>query len=157
MTENSRWCRSCICSQTQTWRPKNRNLQTTFSIITSQVTVSWFHSFSHMRKLSRIYCLSRLSQQSSEHCLHSKLCSIETATMKMEVMERCSILLDTMLMRREDLGQKIQFLETFLLRLLRMSHITPTCRPLASDALQRCCNAILRNCNAIFDFQITLL
>ena len=31
-----------------------------------------------------------------------------------------------------------------------------TIRPLASDALQRCCNAILRNCNAIFDFQITL-
>ena len=29
-------------------------------------------------------------------------------------------------------------------------------RPLASDALQRYCNAILRNCNAIFDFQIML-
>ena len=29
-------------------------------------------------------------------------------------------------------------------------------RPLASDALQRYRNAILRNCNAIFDFQITL-
>ena len=29
-------------------------------------------------------------------------------------------------------------------------------RPLARDALQRYCNAILKNCNAIFDFQITL-
>ena len=29
-------------------------------------------------------------------------------------------------------------------------------RRLASDALQRYCNAILTNCNAIFDFQITL-
>ena len=29
-------------------------------------------------------------------------------------------------------------------------------RPLAIDVLQRYCNAILRNCNAIFDFQITL-
>ena len=27
---------------------------------------------------------------------------------------------------------------------------------LASDALQRYCNAILRNCNAIFDFKIML-
>ena len=30
------------------------------------------------------------------------------------------------------------------------------CRALASDALYRYCNAILKNCNAIFDFQITL-
>ena len=29
-------------------------------------------------------------------------------------------------------------------------------RALASDALYRYCNAILKNCNAIFDFQITL-
>ena len=33
-----------------------------------------------------------------------------------------------------------------------MSHA----RALASDALYRYCNAILKNCNAIFDFQITL-
>ena len=32
-------------------------------------------------------------------------------------------------------------------------HVT---RALASDALYRYCNAILKNCNAIFDFQITL-
>ena len=29
-------------------------------------------------------------------------------------------------------------------------------KALASDALQRYCNPILRNCNAIFDFKITL-
>ena len=34
-------------------------------------------------------------------------------------------------------------------------NIVPT-RALASDALCRYCNAILKNCNAIFDFQITL-
>ena len=33
---------------------------------------------------------------------------------------------------------------------------THSVRPLASNALQRYGNAILRNCNAIFDFQITL-
>ena len=32
----------------------------------------------------------------------------------------------------------------------------PQDRALASDALYRYCNAILKNCNAIFDFQITL-
>ena len=43
---------------------------------------------------------------------------------------------------------------TIIVQVLTMM-ITPS-RPLASDALQRYRNAILRNCNAIFDFQITL-
>ena len=37
------------------------------------------------------------------------------------------------------------------------SHSQIVCHmALASDALQRYCNAILKNCNAIFDFKITL-
>ena len=41
------------------------------------------------------------------------------------------------------------------LRCLTSSILLST-RPFASDALERYCNAILRNCNTIFDFQITL-
>ena len=52
--------------------------------------------------------------------------------------------------------RNISYKDKSLIVPLYKAIVRPHLRPLASNALQRYGNAILRNCNAIFDFQITL-